>query len=369
MSKSNVDRRTFLSGAVGICAAFPHAGNSFGPAKRGHTNRPVGNAAMRRIGYCVVDVFTDRPLAGNPVAVFPDRSKLREDELLPIARELNLSEIVIVEEPRDKSALKRLRIFSHSGELPLAGHPVVGAWHLLADRGFVDLDAAVASGLARRKKEGNDFEEIFFSQELAAGVLELSIYRAAGKVKEVVMDQLPPTFHGSVSDLELIAGAMGIDAQAIRATGLPAEVVSTGGTPKIMIPLATVKDLESVRLDLARFNRLCEITQSRGIYIFTRESPQEWALVRARCFSQAIDGREDPATGSAAGCLGGYLVRSGVLGTAPKAEFFIAQGFEIGRPSRIGVEVTADAERITRIRVLGSAVVVAEAELILPETY
>ncbi|HUX08120.1 MAG TPA: PhzF family phenazine biosynthesis isomerase, partial [Acidobacteriota bacterium] len=103
---------------------------------------------MRRVSYFIVDVFTDKPLAGNPLAVFPDRTEIREEELQQIARELNLSETVFVEDPTDEAALRRLRIFTPRKEIPLAGHPVVGTWFLLASRGLVDLNEVLHGGMA-----------------------------------------------------------------------------------------------------------------------------------------------------------------------------------------------------------------------------
>jgi trans-2,3-dihydro-3-hydroxyanthranilate isomerase len=104
-----------------------------------------------------------------------------------------------------------------------------------------------------------------------------------------------------------------------------------------------------------------------GVYAFTRDAPKEIALVRTRGFFPDVGVAEDPATGSAAGCLGSYLAKHDVIRPLPSVAFQISQGSEIGRPSAIGVEITAEGSEITHVRVVGSAVVVIEADLLLPD--
>jgi len=321
---------------------------------------------MRRVPYFVVDVFTDRPLAGNPLAVFPDRSELAEEELLQVARELNLSETVFVEEPAREGALRRLRIFTPGKEIPLAGHPVVGTWFLLASKGLVDLDGAVESGLARIGEGPGDSESVVFMHELSAGVLPLTVYRAGGEIVGVAMDQVPPKFSDEIADIGLVAAALNIEEESIRGSGLPPQVVSTG-IRIMMAPVSSLSDLQSIRLNAAVFSDLVAREGAEGIYAFTLDAPEDWAFVRTRGFFPDLGVPEDPATGSAAGCLGGYLAGQNVIHPEPTKAFQVAQGFEIDRPSSIGVEVTAEGGEITRVRVVGSAVVVAEAELLLPD--
>ncbi len=321
---------------------------------------------MRRVRYFVVDVFSKRPLAGNPLAVFPDRSLLRENELQRVARELNLSETVFVEPSGEEGALRRLRIFTPAAELPLAGHPVIGTWHLLAERGIVDFDEALREGLVESEAADGGGEKLRFRHELKAGVLPMTIYRDGGAVSAVAMDQAPPEFGEEVRDLGLAAEAVGVDEADIESTGLLPQAVSTGMFI-LMLPLATRDALSGVRLDLAAVERLCGEAGCGGIYAHTREAEEEWAFVRARGFFPGFGVPEDPATGSAAGCLGAYLARHRVLDARGTVAFHIEQGYEIGRPSRIGVEVTEENDEVTRVRIVGSAVVVAEAEMLLPD--
>lgn len=321
---------------------------------------------MRRVKYYVVDVFTDRPLAGNPVAIFPDRSDLREDELQRIAKELNLSETVFVEESNQQGALRRLRIFTPASEIPLAGHPVVGAWFLLASDNLVDIEGALSERLAEIETTDESIEKITFKHELGVGILPVTLYREGGDFTNVVMEQARPQFGEEILDIGLVGEALGIDKSAIKKTGLPCLPVSTG-IRFLIVPVADRGSLANVSLNLTAFDELCTAADCIGVYAFTLDASENWALVRTRSFVPAAGVPEDPATGSAAGCLGAYLARQNVIEAEPTAAFRIEQGYEMGRPSRIGVEVTREAGEIARVRIVGSAVKVAEAEMILPD--
>lgn len=320
---------------------------------------------MRRVTYYIVDVFTDKPLAGNPLAVFPDRTEIREEELQQVARELNLSETVFVEDPTDKTALRRLRIFTPLKEIPLAGHPVVGTWFLLASRGVVDIDEVLHSGMATLEM-ADEIEMIMFNHELAAGVLPVTVYRSDGEVTGVAMDQVPPIFGEEIRDVDLVASALGLEGDQIRQSGMPPRVVSTG-LPIMMAPLVSLKDLQEIQINTSEFSNLTTEHKCTGIYAFTRDAPKDVALVRARGFFPDVGVAEDPATGSASGCLGAYLAKHDVIHPRPTVAFQISQGAEIGRPSTIGVEVTAEGAEIVRIRVVGTSVIVIEGKLLLPD--
>jgi trans-2,3-dihydro-3-hydroxyanthranilate isomerase len=321
---------------------------------------------MRRVDYFIVDVFTETALAGNPLAVFPDRTGLMDDELQRVARELNLSETVFVEDPGDETALRRLRIFTPRREIPLAGHPVVGTWFLLASRGLVDLDEVLHSGMASLEMTEEGIEKITFRHQLGVGVLPVTVYRKDGEVTSVAMDQVRPVFGEEIADVGPIAKALGLKADQIKRSGLPPQVVSTG-LPVMIAPVAKMSDLQSIQINTTEFSKLTAGDECTGIYAFTRDVPREVALVRARGFFPEVGVAEDPATGSAAGCLGSYLARHEVILPMPSVAFQICQGVEIGRPSMIGVEITAEGPEITRVRVVGTAVMVIEAELLLPD--
>lgn len=322
---------------------------------------------MRRIPYFIVDVFTDRQLGGNPLAVFPDRSQLQELELQQIAAEMNLSETVFVQEPSDEAALKRLRIFTPRKELPLAGHPVIGTWYLLASRDLVNIDDAVRSKKAYVVKHENLPEKIIIRHELGVGLLPVTIYRDKGEIGGIVMDQDQPKFGEDIKDVSLIAEALGLESRMISGTFQLPRAVSTG-INILIVPLTTRNALSAVTVNLAAFEKVVEEHNVVGIYTFTRDATvdTEMALVSARGFFPTLGVPEDPATGSAAGCLGSYLASTGVLPAKKTVAFQIEQGVDMGRPSRIGVEITSSEGKVSRVRVGGSAVVTAESTLLLP---
>lgn len=321
---------------------------------------------MRRIKYFVLDVFADQPLAGNPLAVFPDRTFLREDELQRVARELNLSETVFVEDPTSDDALRRLRIFTPLQEIPLAGHPVIGTWFLLASLGMIDFDDVLHSGMAGLEHTKASIEKITFKHQLMAGVLPLTIFRSDGRIIGVMMDQAGPEFGGEIRNLDMVSHSLGVDSDLIRSTGLPVMPVSTG-IWSLKVPLPDRRALANIRLNYAAADELCSRFEGITIYAFCQEPVEEWARVRARCFAPAVGIIEDPATGSAAGSLGAYLAKHNVVKADPTVAFSIEQGYEMGRPSRLNVEITKEGDEVSLVRVAGSAVVTAEAELLLPD--
>ena len=321
---------------------------------------------MRRLGYFVLDVFSEMPLCGNPLAVFPDRSQLRDEELQRVARELNLSETVFVEPSSEEGALRRLRIFTPQKELQMAGHPVIGTWYLLASRGIVDFKDALEDGMALLELSEGGTEALSFRHELGVGVLPMTVYRNGGVVSAVAMDQAKPEFGEEIRNLGLAAEALGVDEEDIRSSGLLPQPVSTGQY-NLMLPLATRAALSGIRPNISIVMQLCSNFDCGGIYAFTREAKEAWAFARARGIFFPLGIPEDPATGAAAGSLGAYLARHHVIDSRTTATFEIEQGYEMGRPSRIGVEITEDDGEIVRVRVFGSAVVVAEAELLLPD--
>ncbi len=303
--------------------------------------------ASKEVRFIQADVFTDRAFAGNPLAIVPDGSGLTTEEMQAIAREMNLSETTFVLPADDPSAAFRLRIFTPTTELPLAGHPVVGTCFILAQRGNMKLN------------EGAN--RIF--QECGVGVLPVDIHVREGKVARVYMTQAKPEFLKSTTSRALIAAAVGLDEDRLLPDGLPAEVVSTA-FPQLMIPAQGLKDLEDIELDQTALRKVFEILDTNCFMIFTRQTIQPNSTVHARMFAPTLGVPEDPATGSASGALGTYLVRHGILEARPTAHLIVEQGYEMGRPSTIYVEVDKGPDGgPAEIRVGGQAVEVAEGIL------
>jgi trans-2,3-dihydro-3-hydroxyanthranilate isomerase len=304
---------------------------------------------LRTLKFYQADVFTGDPFGGNPVAVFPDAQGLSDYQLQQIAREMNLSETVFVLPPTDGAAVVRLRIFTPTQELPFAGHPVLGTFYVLAQLGLI----AAIDGVTRVMQECN------------IGLFPVELHAREGEVTLVVMTQPKPEFLGPVSAMEdvyEIARALGLPKSVITDLKWPIEVVSTG-LPVIIVPVRTLTAVRSIQPDASAIMDLCSRFGANGLMAFTTVTVEPSATVHARMFAPLIGILEDPATGSASGALGAYLVQNGVVDVAPTTEIVIEQGYEIERPSQIFVRVESDDDIIQTVKVGGQCVMVVEGTL------
>jgi len=304
---------------------------------------------QRSLKFYQADVFTSEPFGGNPVAVIPDAQGLSDDQLQQIAREMNLSETVFVFPPTDPAAVARLRIFTPTQEIPFAGHPVVGAFFILAELGIVPAKEAVTRVM----------------QECNIGLFPVELQGDEGQVDQVLMTQPRPEFLGPVEetdDLYKVAMALGLSKHVIADAKWPLEVVSTG-FPVLIVPVRTLTAVRSIVPDPSAIIELSRGFGVNGVMVFTTVTVEPSATVHARMFAPAIGIPEDPATGSAGGALGAYLVQNGVVEVAPTTEIIIEQGYEIERPSRILVQVESDDDVIQSVKVGGQCVMVAEGTL------
>lgn len=311
---------------------------------------------MTNYRFIQLDVFTDQAFAGNPLAVFPEAEGITPEQMQRIAREMNLSETVFVLPPEDKSALRRLRIFTPASELPFAGHPIVGTWNVLATEGIVPLPEG-GNGSTRIK------------QEIGIGVLPVDIEFEDGKPTRVVMTQGKFEIRGDIDDGHEqadIARGLGLAREDLDES-LPIQAISTG-VGILVVPIRALADLSHCRVNLGLLSEIYERANTKGVYAFTRETIEiGQARAHARFFIGDNIG-EDPATGGAAGPLGAYLVHHGVVGVEPVDgiyRFVIEQGDFINRPSRISLEVKGEPGNIEQVRVGGPSVVVMRGELIL----
>jgi trans-2,3-dihydro-3-hydroxyanthranilate isomerase len=302
---------------------------------------------MKEHDFVQVDVFTDVPFGGNPLAVFPEAEGLTSEEMQKLAREMNLSETTFVLPPEAPGADFKVRIFTPAVELPFAGHPVVGTHWVLAHLGRVDLKEPVT--------------EVRF--ELGVGVLPADLEVADGRVDRVVITSDQSRFLTVLEDLTELAAGLGIPAEAITDTGLPVQVVSTG-MPTLMVPvrsLAEVQALDAGNLNVAALRRACEPVGTESVLLFTFETERPEATVHVRMFAPALGVPEDPATGSANGTLGAYLVHHQAVTVSEGTNHFISeQGAEMGRPSTLHLLVDRAGGEVTRVRVGGQVVPVVE---------
>ena len=313
---------------------------------------------MPTYNFIQLDVFTDKAFSGNPLAVFPEAEGLTDAQMQQIAREMNLSETVFVLPSEKEGALRRLRIFTPSSELPFAGHPIAGTWNCLAREGVVPLP-----------QNGNGWTHI--KHEVGIGVLPVDIEFKDNEPVRVVMTQGKFEIRGEVDDgheQAEIARALGLAREDLDET-LPIQAVSTGNT-MLLVPIRSLADLGNCRVNQTLLDEIYERSDAfrggTGCYAFTRETIEIGeARAHARFFVGMNIG-EDPATGSAAGPLGGYLVYHEATRVDPVDgvyRFIIEQGDFINRPSRIELEVKGNPGKVEEVRVGGPSVVVARGRL------
>jgi PhzF family phenazine biosynthesis protein len=291
--------------------------------------------------FSLVDVFTETPLAGNPLAVVPMADGIDAHRMQAIAREFNLSETTFVLPPRSREATRRLRSFSPTAEVYGAGHNALGAWWVVLARGDVPLP------------EG----ETMLWQELGERVLPVSATIASGRLRRIAMTQATPRVGPAPPDLDTLARALSLDRNALEVQGLEPQVISTGAS-HLLVPARSLADLARVRVETRELAALAKPLGCEGCYLFCLETLEPSATAHARGFFPGIGIDEDPATGSAAGPLAHYLV---ARGRAREGEWLtIEQGDEIRRPSRIEARVNGDS-----VEVAGQCAVVAEGKLLL----
>ena len=306
--------------------------------------------SSRTLQFYKADVFTDLPFGGNPVAVFPNAQDLTDTEFQQIAREMNLSETVFVMPPTEPEAIAKLRIFTPTQEIPFAGHPILGTFYVLGKL----LEFPLQEPITHIKYECN------------IGVFPVELYVLKGEIDRVLMSQPTPQFLESVDkieDLYDIATALGIHKSVISDTKFPIEVVSTG-LPVIIVPVRTLTAVKSIAVNHAAVTEICDRFGANGIMVYTTMTVEDWSTVHTRMFAPPIGVGEDPATGSASGALGAYLVNNGVVEVAPTTEIIAEQGYEIDRPSRILIQVFSDDDIIQSVKVGGQVVMVAEGKMI-----
>jgi trans-2,3-dihydro-3-hydroxyanthranilate isomerase len=306
----------------------------------------------RTYEFVQVDVFTQTPLAGNPLAVFPDARGLNDGEMQALAREMNLSETTFIL-PRDPATEaregKKVRIFTVEQELPFAGHPTLGtALHLYASES--PSDSTKSDQITLDLKAGK-IPVGFTAKSETAGR-----ERVDGQVFGE-MRQRDPEF-GTTLSREVVADVIGVEADEI-ASEWPIQAVSTGLTFTI-VPFRHQQTLSDLKFTYAQAAEFLKDSGANFFYFLCPERREDRLEARARMF---FYGGEDPATGSAAGCAASWMVQHGVAKT--DEQVVIRQGIECGRPSEMYVRATRDGERVRNVRVGGYAVEILRGTVVL----
>ncbi len=293
----------------------------------------------RRYAFVTLDVFTNHRFGGNQLAVFPDARGISDAEMQALAAEFNYSETTFVLPPEDPANTARVRIFNRTAEMPFAGHPNVGTGYALADRAVGD--------------------ELRFEQ--IAGLVVVRLARdAAGQVSGATIAAPQPLAVGATLPPEVIARCAGIAPGDVVTTRHAPTLASDGGNPRLIAEV-TPEGLARAAPDLSGFREVAAAWPVLGgrlsLYLYRRDG----ALLRARMFSPLSGTPEDPATGSAATPLAGFLLR---LGGGETAEYEIIQGAEMGRPSRLLARAWRTSQGI-RASVGGDCVPVLRGEAML----
>ena len=278
---------------------------------------------MPTFRYVIADVFTDRPLAGNQLAVFTDAREIPDEQLQPLAKEMNFSETVFVYPPEQGGHVK-IRIFTPAAEMPFAGHPVLGSAFVLA----------------------GPLQLITINLETLKGIVPVELEREGARIVFGRMSQPIPEVSLFDQEADLLA------ALRIERSELPIELYDLG-IKHVYVALPSEEAVAALDPD---YTALARIQGYVGTNCFAG-SGTHW---KTRMFAPADGVPEDPATGSAAGPLACHLARHGRIGWGEEIE--ISQGEEIGRASTLYARANGSAEAIERVEVGGSAVVVARGE-------
>jgi trans-2,3-dihydro-3-hydroxyanthranilate isomerase len=299
--------------------------------------------------YHTCDVFTDRRFGGNQLAVFPDAREIAPELMPRIAREFNYSETTFVLPPDDPSHTAKVRIFTPGGELQFAGHPTIGTAHVLATIGAIPLSS------------GNETKIVL---EEGVGPVPVTIRTANGKPEFATLSVAKlPEVGPPPPSRDALAAMLSLSKDDVLSGDMAPQAVSCG-TPFLFVPLRDRAAVQRSRMRTDLWETTIANYFASMVMVFAMDPELSTSDVRARMYSPGIGVPEDPATGSAAVALGGYLAArdprfDGTL------RWVVEQGFEMGRPSILEVEADKAGGRITGVRVGGKTVMVCEGVMAL----
>jgi trans-2,3-dihydro-3-hydroxyanthranilate isomerase len=294
------------------------------------------------MNFYIVDVFAESKYAGNQLAVFCGAgvAELSEAQMLMIAREINYSETTFVRSNHPQNGGYDVRIFTPKKELPFAGHPTLGTAFVL-----------------QQEIINQPVEQVILN--LAVGQIPVT-FNYRDRVADILwMRQKSPTF-GQVLSADTLAKVLNLEVDEIDAR-FPIQEVSTG-VPFIIVPLKTLASLKKAKVNLDKYFELIETTEAKEILIFCPETYSDVNDLNVRVFAHSLGIPEDPATGSANGCLAGYLVEYSYFGN-DAIDVKVEQGYEIDRPSLLLLKSQRNDSEI-EVLVGGKVVMVAKGEFV-----
>jgi trans-2,3-dihydro-3-hydroxyanthranilate isomerase len=308
----------------------------------GHPARPYHFTREIIMNFYIVDVFAESKYAGNQLAVFCGAgvAELSETQMLMIAREINYSETTFVRSTEPQNGGYDVRIFTPKQELPFAGHPTLGTAFIL-----------------QQEIINQPIEQVILN--LAVGQIPVT-FNYQNQVADVLwMRQKSPTF-GRILSADTLANVLNLEISEIDSI-FPIQEVSTG-VPFIVLPLKTLASLKKAKINLDKYFELTETTTAKDILIFCPETYSDLNDLSVRVFAYSLGIPEDPATGSANGCLAGYLVNYTYFGNNA-IDVKVEQGYEIDRPSLLLLQSQKKDGQI-EVLVGGKVVMVAKGEFV-----
>jgi trans-2,3-dihydro-3-hydroxyanthranilate isomerase len=296
---------------------------------------------MKKLPFYIIDVFTHDQFGGNQLAVFPNGEDVSESLMQKIAKEINFSETTFVLPPKKKGNDFQLRIFTPNTEIPMAGHPTVGSAFAL-----------LKNNLIPSTKESIIFEE---------GIGDITVtFQKTEESIITIMEQPLPIF-GSLFEKDIIAKILSLKQEQILEL-YPVQVVSCG-VPFLFIPVKDLKAIKSIKLRMDLYEKYLVGFVTNSLFVFTPETERSGSTVHSRMFAPNFGITEDPATGGASGALGAYLVQNELA--IENKTIISEQGFEIGRPSIIIVNIQSDNKKITSVKVGGECVISGEGNIFI----
>jgi trans-2,3-dihydro-3-hydroxyanthranilate isomerase len=303
------------------------------------------SASMAALDYHILDVFTKERFGGNPLAVVLDADGLDDRRMQVIAREFNLSETVFVLKPANAAATARVRIFTPAAEMPFAGHPTVGTASLLAQL---------------RMRSTDEGSEALVVLEEQIGAVRVGVRMRPGSAPFAEFDapKLPADL-GSPPPVDRLAAAVGL---------IPAEIGFENHRPKrysagnafTFVPVASLEAIAKAQVSSGHWHAAFDT--ATGAFLYCRQTVHTTSAFHARMFAPQHGIAEDPATGSAAAAFAGIVHRFDELPDGAHKRT-IEQGFEMGRPSLIGLAVSVEGGKLTAVRIGGHVVRVASGSI------
>ncbi|MGB3203917.1 MAG: PhzF family phenazine biosynthesis protein [Crinalium sp.] len=294
---------------------------------------------MSKRNFFIVDVFAVDKYTGNQLAVFFGGS-LSDAEMQRIAKEMNYSETTFITSTEMQDGGYNVRIFTPEQEVPFAGHPTLGTAYII-------LQQIV-------KQQVNNI-----TLNLKVGQIQVTPYYINDEIDVLWMQQKQPTFH-QVLQPEALAPVLNLNIEEIDRK-FPIQEVSTG-LPFIIVPLKDHAALKRIKVNKDKYFELIETTEAKAILVFCPETNHSENDLSVRMFADYLGVPEDPATGSANGCLAGYLVEHSYFGKEV-IDIRVEQGYEIGRPSLLLLKAEKQEAQI-KVEVGGKVVMVATGEFV-----